>query len=444
MTSGRNPFIESEADELEDTAVNPLLEDDDEEELVAPLRLRLPNQSPSLAGGVARSKTRTEPTAAAVVAPSEKPIEVKAVGVAQREPQFGEPGYGKGRKFPNRVGTPRARVTDKDEVLLAFLGKLQVARADALTQLLMAEKAPNGRGSKNIVAISTVEARLEKLKKLGMVESFFRPGLEPVWSVTEHGGAFAQIRGYLTSDGEWNPKTAADIKSNDMTHRLAVSHVAAQLTSPRGYFKELLKLNPVPFENLISEYALRRWKTVIHNDLRAIDAERGAPVMKSGGYRTERLRKAVNEVEAGLIEWEDLLEFYPDLWTLGEADKTAAEGYVRSEHYPDLVVSREAGRTGEKSKSFFVEVELNKKSQDVYEKILRTYANEFEHGLVYCRVLYFTNSTEVKNLITKVDKRHSFGLLKSGRLVFAPIKARDGRSDWNTENTLRDIAAGVR
>ncbi len=96
------------------------------------------------------------------------------------------------------------------------------------------------------------------------------------------------------------------------------------------------------------------------------------------------------------------------------------------EHWPDLVVHRDATRSDRKAKNVAIEVELNKKSWDEYKKLLRTFHEEFKNGAVYERVIYFTVGTQVENLLRKIDAQLETGLFDSNRLLVLPIQGRDG------------------
>src|SRR5690606_26175638 len=99
------------------------------------------------------------------------------------------------------------------------------------------------------------------------------------------------------------------------------------------------------------------------------------------------LLRAIQEVKDGRIEWPDLLEAHPALYTVGvsEPERKKANGAKR----PDLVINLDRERTNA-ARNLLVEVEVSKKSWQRYEKILATLKTELDNPYVYKRAVYFT------------------------------------------------------
>ncbi|WP_295825154.1 hypothetical protein [uncultured Microbacterium sp.] len=321
----------------------------------------------------------------------------------------------------SRKGSPRARATAKDVRLLAHVGKFILMHAESARQLLVTEPNPiDGSGGGTLPSVVTVTKRLEKLKSLGYMRSRDIPGTNRIYGITSAGVSMAQRHGYLLNEGEAARKTLDSYSGLDsLNHDLAVSHVAAQFASPIGYFKESLNLRTIRSESLVSEYELRRHQKITENEsLKGTDR-------KWGEWRAQKLAEVEHMIAEGRMEWRDVLDFYPELWVFGQPARLD-QGFVCSLKFPDLVVSRESKRTSRASGSLAVEVELTKKSNSEYERILRTYALELQQPMLIQRVLYVTNNVQVRNLVTKIDRAHGFGLVNSGRLEFIDLTASDG------------------
>jgi hypothetical protein len=210
-----------------------------------------------------------------------------------------------------------------------------------------------------------------------------------------------------------------------LNHDLAVSHVAAQLASPKGYFRESLKLAPKAHDEILMDFQVGHGYEEVKKQLTE-RAMQGGVEERFGEWRARTIKDAERLVEEGRITWKELTELYPAFWALGHAQNIPGQGFVHNVKFPDIVISREAMRTSKVSASIAVEVELKRKTLSYYERTLRTYALDFKRPLVYSRVVYFTNDVKIKNLLKKADDLSGFGLIASGRLLFMPITQNDG------------------
>lgn len=335
------------------------------------------------------------------------------------------------RKKPRHVGTSRARATEKDARLLAFLGKFRVGTAETCSQLQIADAGPRTKGGQ-LTSVKTISNRLEKLERLGLVEAA-RMGSYPLfYGPTAEGVAVARAYGYLLGDDEPDGKGVSGIAALNVPHRLATSQVAAQFMSPAGYFKRHLSLDPLSLDQLISERTIQRYRDTVQTDL---DADKAAEV-GDGSFAKWRqsfaLRESSNLATSGKAPWSEVMEFYPALWSLGWPG--TANAPAKENHDPDLVVNLEAQRKDATPVSLFIEVEISLKPKADLERILRTYAYEFSKGVAYKQVIYFVGSEkadQIKRAIERADKVHGFGLIEAKRLRFMPLTGRDGRSTLN-------------
>ena len=399
---------------------NPMLEDDDDET----------QQTPAAGRSVLTLPRRPVGTTPTVHSIPTKPVGPNS---PSREPRFGEVGYRKG--VPNtRRGTPRARVTEGNALYLAFGAVFPGADSEAYSVLSFTRPSPVSKGGE-LPTITGTEKRLDKLKRLGMMESFRREGSKIVhWGVTDKGIAAAREFGYLQEESAPARDGIRGMSYERLNHYRLIAHVAAQFASPSGFFAQatptvpgevVLGVPAVSLEHLISEAQVRRDQKPIADRLFELK-KAGAGSGDFGQWRDSTIQKACKEVAGGQLGWADFVECYPAIRTLGQPQSTDQNAQVKSSHWPDLVVSREAGRTGREGRSIVVEVELSRKSWTEYEQILRTYAREFADPVVYEQVVYFTVNDQIETLMRKVDTKYGFHLFESGRLKVKRIRNREG------------------
>lgn len=332
-------------------------------------------------------------------------------------PEFGQPGYRKGESNP-RKGTPRARITELDARLLAFIGNFPGADTEALSMINTAQPTKFGSGG-GITSLSTTERRLAKLKKLGAVEKYRQPttGIY-CYGLTGLGFSSARDYGYQMDHG----RGISGISISRLTHYRMIAQVAAQLASPAGFFKDSLGIEPVELEHLISENAMRS----AYEPVRAMlqDRKKEGKSHDFGKWRSDKLTQAVSTVKDGRLPWSALLEAHPVLLTLGQPKREGSK--TKPVHQPDLAVNLDGSRADHWSKSLLVEVELSKKNWDEYDQILATFAAELKQPFVYRRAVYFTIGTQVETLLKKIDEAGGYNLISSGKLVVLPLTHRDG------------------
>jgi len=330
------------------------------------------------------------------------------------------------RKKPRHVGTPRARVTAKDALLLAFLGKFRIATAEALSMLQVAEAGPRTRGGR-LTSVVTIENRLAKLERLGVVQVATMSGYPTFYGTNSEGVAAARAFGYLLGDDEADGKGASGISNHNVPHRLAVSHVAAKFMCPTAAFRRSMTLDPLALDQLISERTIEKYRGEVQAELDR-DRSHGLSDGSFGAWRSQTaVPEAKTMMRSGRAPWNEVMEYFPALWSLGY--QSTAMDQTKDNHDPDLVLNLESQRVDAKPVSIFIEVELSYKTKAELKKILRTYAHEFRDGLTYKQVYYFiggNRANEIAKAIKSVDKAEGLGLLESGRLRFVPLTARDG------------------
>ncbi|ROS77944.1 protein involved in plasmid replication-relaxation [Curtobacterium sp. PhB130] len=333
-------------------------------------------------------------------------------------PNFGEPGFGKG-KTNARKGTPRARITELDARLLAFIGHFPGSDTEALSLLNIAQASNLGNPSGSITSVTTTERRLAKLKKLGAVERYRQSTTgAQCYSLTGLGFSAARDYGYNMDHG----RSLSGIAESRLTHYRMIALVAAQLASPAGFFRDSLGIEPVELEQLISENAMRAAYEPIKADLAA--AKKDGKSADFGKWRAEKLAAAVGEVKEERIAWSDLVEVFPVLWTLGHPQRDGTK--AKPVHQPDLAVNLDADRADHFATNLFVEIELSRKDWDEYDRILATFAAELARPYIYRRGVYFVIGTQVETLLKKIDEAGGYNLISSGKLIVRPLTHRDG------------------
>lgn len=336
----------------------------------------------------------------------------------EKTPAFGEPGYRKGQPNP-RKGTPRARITDLDARLLAFIGHFPGADTEALSMLNVAQPTGFGNASGSITSITTTERRLAKLKKLGAVDRHRQPTTgAQCYSLTSAGFSAARDYGYNMDHG----RSLNGIAESRLTHYRMIALVAAQLASPAGFFRKSLGLEPVEIEQLISENAMRAAYEPVKAQLQA--AKKEGKSADFGKWRVEKLASTLGTIKENRLAWSDLIEAFPVLLTLGQPQRDSTK--AKPVHQPDLAVNLDGARADHWAKNLLVEIELSRKDWDEYERILATFAAELAKPFVYRKVVYFTIGTQVATQLKKIDEACGYNLISSGKLVILPLTHRDG------------------
>lgn len=318
----------------------------------------------------------------------------------------------------------RARITERDAQILGFLGKFPAADTEALSYLSMKEKTPFGNGEGILTEPSGVEKRLQKLVKLGAATRFRNPinGINHYGS-TALGNEAATIYGYPST--AW--RSIDGLSISRLEHYRNIALIAAQFYSPINNFEKILGIKSVPFECLISENEIRKPFDTIQQLLKK-KQQNGESIGDFGTYRKEIFQRANAEIDAGMLELNEMVSTYPQLLTIGTTEHKASR--MKSIHQPDFALrlddqSRSAEYNNGKGRNWLIEIELHQKTPDDYEKILRTLRREFAIGTAYSHAVYFAGTDAIANVIKRVDQNSKTDLIKSKRLVVLPIKGRD-------------------
>lgn len=343
----------------------------------------------------------------------------------KRAPQFGEKGYRKGK--PNkRRGTPRARITEIDARLLAFLSQFPGGTAEDLT-LINPRGENHFYGSEDLPRPETIQKRMNKLIKLGVVEKYRNPATGTThYGATEKGWESARVYGYDLP----THKELEGMSIERLNHYQKVSMVAAEFTSPISYFKPTLGMNAAALEQLISETELRHHLTNTNQELREEAKTLNLKPRKFGEWREEHLKETARRLQAGEITASEITEISPAVFNIGYKNLTGQN--LKNLHIPDLTLNLDInpetyehdgreGKSGVRSKNIAVEIELSPKNYAEYLSLLQTYKAELQHGLIYDKIIYFTIGRQVENLMKRIDRQHEIGLFDTGKLIIQPL-----------------------
>lgn len=319
---------------------------------------------------------------------------------------------------PKQKGTPRARVTEIDARWLAFIGRFPCADTEAISMLNNAQASQFSDGTA-LTSPATAERRLDKLRKLGVVERFRQPTSGAhCYGLTGLGFSAARDFGYNMDHG----RGINQIGYPRVTHYRMVAHVAAQFASPSGVFAQSLGIEPVDLDQLVSEHAMRAAYSPIKDEMNA--ARKAGLAGDFGKWREEKLTKAAGMATANYLPWSELVEAHPILLNVCHPQQEG-EAPAKVTH-PDLAVNLDQNRSDRTAANLLIEVELSKKSWEDYDKKLETLSRELRRPYVYHRAIYFGIGSQAENLMRKVDEVGKYGLFENGRLLFFPLTHRDG------------------
>src|SRR5690606_34193185 len=184
--------------------------------------------------------------------------------------------------------------------------------AETLSTLQIADAGPRTKGGR-LTSVVTIENRLAKLERLGVVQSASMAGYPTFYGTNSEGVAAARAFGLLLGDDEPDGKGVSGISNHNVPHRLAVSHVAAKFMSPIAPFKRSLALDTLTLEQLISERTIERYRGEVQVEL---DKDRAADIGDGsfGAWRTQTaIPEAKSMIRSGRMPWDELMEYYPAL-----------------------------------------------------------------------------------------------------------------------------------
>ncbi|PPF82982.1 hypothetical protein C5B96_08580 [Subtercola sp. Z020] len=311
-----------------------------------------------------------------------------------------------------------AHITEGNARLIAFTGMFPCVDAEGLSMLSNRQEtrfAPGGE----LTSIKGTKQRLNKIVRIGALKKTTNMATRVEhYGITDNGIGSAWSFGYTLE----RPDKLDNLSKSRLTHYQMIAHVAAQFASPQGFFRKSLGVGPVPLDNLVSEKMMRGSFDPV---MRKIKAKPTADHRGDfGRWRADVIKSASEAVNAGRLQWSEIVEQRPALLTVGAAQR--GDTKLKAVHQHDLTVILDGDRTGPRAKNLLVEIEISKKSWEEYDAIFATLAAELKEGSIYDRAIYFTHGVQISSLLRRVNARGSHGLIESGQLRIFPLLHRDG------------------
>lgn len=288
-------------------------------------------------------------------------------------------------------------VTLRDQDMLQFLAKFKYATAKQLSNL-------------SGVTERTSLSRLVALKKKGLVESIRMWGATPVWILT---GAGMVLSGFDLPLMKPSKMSYALIG-----HQFVVNNTASNLVGGQA---NVLHLDEFPVQNRVDSGGRLRWgeEVVSETEIQSSFSKMRL-LTKAEVYRPLVLRS----LEEGFREWEaagkpvegpEFMFGNEYMWMLFPP-KALGQVY----HVPDFVVRRPRRADGS-PESIAIEVEINSKSEERYDRVLRVF---YADNRMYRKVIWVCKSMQAAKALEKVAK--DIGLWQEGRIDIVPITTREG------------------
>ena len=315
-------------------------------------------------------------------------------------------------------GTPRWTLTPRHLTIISFVAKFPAATIEAIAQLLPLEPArgalnhrPHSNGQN--VSISVATQLVNVLRNRGYLEYKRHP-----ISGIKHYGATAlsiEIAEMLEPNAAF--KQVMPIAYGSLEHHAQIANVAAQLINPTGSkLQEYLKIKP-QLEDLISETMERKGYARLQQLQK--DSSKHNDKLTLGELR-HRLHERLIADAANGSDYPQIMVENPELWPVCLPDAITSDpniGELQKVIHPDLIINQ-PNRTDEWAHSVAVEVELNNKSREEYERRLRTWHYEITHGKVYEKLIYITTPAIAKTLLNSGGK----AMVDNGQLILIPLK----------------------
>lgn len=291
------------------------------------------------------------------------------------------------------------RFTQKDREVLQFLAMFRYVTDQQLARMFSQRT-------------DSMYRRLTKLRKQGLVINRRLYGARPIWFLTE--------AGMIMSGYDLPRITDAKLTYSMFPHQFTVNHVAANLwganlnvlNSPE--YPERNKTGPdgekVFGEELVSELEIQSSLGKARSFRKGEDF---IPEMKA---QTEKDFK--DWKNAGGVEFGDSPEMIPGnefMWAL-----TPPYNLRLAYHVPDLVVKRPRNADGTPN-SIAIEVEINNKPLNSYEKTLRAYKADKR---IFKEVVWVCKNVGPAKKLEEISKE--IGLWQEGRIRIVPILTEHG------------------
>lgn len=293
----------------------------------------------------------------------------------------------------------RSSFNSKDRETLQFLAMFRYATDAQLARMFSC-------------SVQTSYNRLKKLRSVGLVIDRKIYGARPIWFLTEPG--------LLLSGFDLPRVTESKLTFSMFPHQFTVNNTAANLW---GANVNVLNLTDFPSRNRVNDKGEKVFGEELASELE-IQSAFGKIKMfdKSDVYRPELMAEIDKQFKAweraggsefGVSPEQVLGNEY--MWALMPPFNIRL-----AYHVPDLIVKRPRNADGS-PESIAVEIEINNKSSQSYEKTLRAYRDD---NRLYKKVVWVCKNVGPARKLEQVAKE--IGLWQEGRIDIVPVITENG------------------
>lgn len=293
----------------------------------------------------------------------------------------------------------RSSFNSKDRETLQFLAMFRYATDAQLARMFSC-------------SVQTSYNRLKKLRSVGLVIDRKIYGARPIWFLTEPG--------LLLSGFDLPRVTESKLTFSMFPHQFTVNNTAANLW---GANVNVLNLPDFPSRNRVNDKGEKVFGEELASELE-IQSAFGKIKMfdKSDVYRPELMAEIDKQFKAweraggsefGVSPEQVLGNEY--MWALMPPFNIRL-----AYHVPDLIVKRPRNADGS-PESIAVEIEINNKSSQSYEKTLRAYRDD---NRLYKKVVWVCKNVGPARKLEQVAKE--IGLWQEGRIDIVPVITENG------------------
>lgn len=293
----------------------------------------------------------------------------------------------------------KLRFSEMDRDVLQFLAKFRYVKDEHLA--IAFNRAP-----------STMYSRLKKLRSQGLVLDKKVYGSRPIWFLTE--------AGMLLSGFDVARVTEGKMSTMMFPHQFTVNHVAANVW---GANVNVLNLDDFPLRNRVDAKGVPIFGERLIGEVEIQSSFGRMKMFDKAEVFVPELKANVDRAfekweKAGGVKFGESPEFQMGneyMWAL-----LPPASLRKAYHIPDLVVMRPRNEDGS-PESIAVEVEINNKDTESYEKVLRAYRADDK---IFKKVVWVCKSVGPARKLENVAK--NIGLWQDGRIEILPVITEHG------------------
>lgn len=293
----------------------------------------------------------------------------------------------------------KLRFSEMDRDVLQFLAKFRYVKDEHLA--IAFNRAP-----------STMYSRLKKLRSQGLVLDKKVYGSRPIWFLTE--------AGMLLSGFDVARVTEGKMSTMMFPHQFTVNHVAANVW---GANVNVLNLDDFPLRNRVDAKGVPVFGERLIGEVEIQSSFGRMKMFDKAEVFVPELKANVDRAfekweKSGGVKFGESPEFQMGneyMWAL-----LPPASLRKAYHIPDLVVMRPRNEDGS-PESIAVEVEINNKDTESYEKVLRAYRADDK---IFKKVVWVCKSVGPARKLENVAK--NIGLWQDGRIEILPVITEHG------------------